>query len=481
MSAKGVLKTVKAVFGNPLTRSILKHMLGRCPHGYRSRLEHALALMVYGGRGHLDQCTVDSTMLTLFLRVGSKVSGGSLDDFKDYARDPAVRRGLALILKGIAEYGVTVPQKLPAPFLIVWNFTNMCNLRCKHCYQRAEGPTPDELTLSEKIMVVDQLDRAGVAAIAFSGGEPTIHPHFLRVASEAASRDIYVSVATNAIAITEEFAEKMRRAGVRYVEVSLDSPLPEEHDMFRGVKGAWERALQGIRACIKAGLTVGVATTVTRMNADEVEDMIRLCEELNVRRVIFFNFIPVGRGADILEWDLTPEEREEVLRTIVRAARRSSLEVAATAPQLARVALSESEMVSPTHFVIRRDPGLRALGDFIGGCGAGRIYAAIQPNGDVTPCVFYPVVVGNLRTEDFQEIWENAPLLRLLRDREALKEPCRSCRFKYVCGGCRARAYAYTGDPTGPDPGCIRAKSLFQQISEMLTSEAASRRAHVSQ
>lgn len=473
MSLKGTLRSIEVAFGNPLARKLLSHMTSKCPHGYRSRLEHALKMLVEGVDKGVDQCSLDYIFLGLIVRLGAIITGGSIEAFKEYARDPPVRRGLALILRGIAEYGITVPQKLPAPFLIVWNFTNMCNLKCKHCYQRADKPMPDELSLEDKLDVLRQLDEAGVAAIAFSGGEPTIHPHFLRVASEASSRDIYVSIATNGTVITREYADKLKSAGVRYVEVSIDSADPKRHDSFRGIEGSWERAIRGVKASVEAGLTVGIATTLTKTNVEEIEDVVKLGEELGVKRIIFFNFIPVGRGEDIIHWDLTPEEREEALRTIYRLARKSSVEVATTAPQLARVAFIESkcESVSPTHFVVRDDPGLKSLADFIGGCGAGRIYAAVQPNGDVTPCVFYPVIVGNLKDHSFRDIWEHTELFKLLRNRSLLKDPCGSCQFVYVCGGCRARAYAYTGDPTGPDPGCIMARTQFYTLVKELSKD----------
>jgi len=114
-------------------------------------------------------------------------------------------------------------------------------------------------------------------------------------------------------------------------------------------------------------------------------------------------------------------------------------------------------MLTPTHFYAGEFHGrTKSLAEFIGGCGAGRLYCAIQPNGLVTPCVFMPIVVGDLRHESFKEIWLNSRIMRDLRDRERLRGRCRHCNFRHVCGGCRARAYAHYGDYLTPDPGCIR-------------------------
>ncbi|MEM4576377.1 MAG: radical SAM protein [Candidatus Nezhaarchaeales archaeon] len=466
MSIKNLISAIRLVLGNRLSRFVINRMVSPCPHGHRSKLEHALNYVVGEASIPLSLCKVEGWALKSLISIMTRMMHVDFEVFRNYAKDPSVRRGLTLVLKGIAKYGITVPQKLPAPFLIVWNFTNMCNLKCKHCYQRADRPSPDELTLSEKMGVVNQLDEADVAAIAFSGGEPLIHPDFPVVAHEAASRGMYVSVATNGTMITRELAGKLKELGVKYVEVSLDSVNSRRHDNFRGVPGAWEKAVRGIKSCIEEGLTTGVAMTLTKMNHHEVEDMVDFCEDLGVNRVIFFNFIPTGRGVDITDWDLTPEEREEALKTIYKLARSRKLEVVSTAPQLARVSLQESSgcVVAPTHFSLAADPGILALAEFIGGCGAGRIYSAIEPNGDVVPCVFMPIKVGNLKSERFEDLWNKSSILLRLRNRESFEEPCGKCQYKYVCGGCRARAYAYTNCITGPDPGCINFKLMQGEV-----------------
>ena len=336
-----------------------------------------------------------------------------------------------------------------------------------HCYQRADRPLPDELTLEEKINVVRQFDEAGVAAVALSGGEPTIHPHFYRIVKELADRDIYVSVATNGTFFANKRnLERAAKVGLRYVEVSVDSAKPEVHDRFRGVPGAWEKAVQALRNAVELGVNNGMATTVTKLNIHEVEDILDLAEEIGVNRVIFFNFVPTGRGEASAWLDLTPEEREEFLKTVYKEMKRRNLEIETTAPQYSRVVLemSSGEEVAPTHFYVGENKIVNALAEFIGGCGAGRIYAALQPNGDVAPCVFLPIKVGNVREKNFREIWETSPVFHTLRDREQLKGYCGECPYKYVCGGCRARAYAYFRDITAPDPGCILNKEYWDKI-----------------
>ena len=470
-----LLAGVRVVFNNPVTRAYLRAASKRIEcdiddKRWRAQvIFHALA--AFAGE-RVSGCPLRARFLGWMLRgtlnVAIRILGGDVEEARRALRDPAVRRGIALVLEGLGLYGVTVPQKLPAPFLVVWNFTNMCNLRCIHCYQRADKPTPDELTLEEKLMLVDQLDRAGVAAVALSGGEPTIHPHFLRVVRELGERGIYVAVATNGTMFARrERLEQAVRAGVRYVEVSVDSADPKVHDRFRGVPGAWEKAVQALRNAVELGVSNGLAVTVTKINVHEIPEILDLAEEIGVDRVILFNFVPVGRGRENAWLDLSPDEREELLRTVYREMKRRRIEIASTAPQYGRVALqlSRGEEVAPTHFYVGQHRIVKALAEFIGGCGAGRIYAAIQPNGDVAPCVFLPVRVGNIREKEFREIWETAPLFRQLRDRSLLKGYCGQCPYKNICGGCRARAYAYYGDPLAPDPGCIYNRKEWEAIA----------------
>jgi radical SAM protein with 4Fe4S-binding SPASM domain len=476
------LAAIRLMFNNPIARGLLRLATSRvsCVHEdgrevYATLLYHALT--EFSG-SKVYSCPITarfiSAIINKIVEVGIKTLHGDIEDAKRALKDPALRRGVSLVFEGLGLYGVTVPQKMPAPFLIVWNFTNMCNLRCKHCYQRADRPLPDELTLEEKIRLVEDLDRAGVAAVALSGGEPTIHPHFYHIVHELARRGIYAAVATNGWVFADiEKLEKAVKLGLRYVEVSVDSANPKKHDWFRGVPGAWQRAVKALENAVKLGVSHAMAVTVTKANIDEIDDILDLAESIGVERVVFFNFVPVGRGAENVWLDLDPIEREEFLRKIYKEMNKRKIQIVSTAPQYGRVALqlSGGKEVAPTHFYVGDDPIVRAVAEFVGGCGAGRIYAAIQPNGDVTPCVFLPVKVGNIREKSFREIWETAPLFKKLRNRELLKGFCGKCPYKYICGGCRARAYAYFGDPLAPDPGCIYNLKYWLELKKKAEAE----------
>ncbi|ASJ17128.1 radical SAM/SPASM domain-containing protein [Thermococcus chitonophagus] len=466
------LKAFRIILGNPIARALLKPSLKKYKINNRELPALYWALSIYAGKVINAPMVIrfQAETLKVLLKLGIKLARGDEEVVKEaLLKYPHIRRGIWVVLEGIAKYGITVPQRLAGPFLIVWNLTNMCNFKCIHCYQRADKPLPDELSLREKLDLVDQLDKAGVAAVALSGGEPTIHPHFLRVVHELSSRGIHTSVATNGWTFAKiEELEKAVKAGIKYVEVSVDSADPEKHDKFRGIPGAWEHAIRTLENAVKLGVSHGMATIMSRETFYEIDDILDLAENIGVKRVIFFNFIPTGRGRESINLDLTPEEREEFMKEVYHQMKKRNLEILTTAPQYARVTLlmSKGRTVTPAHFYLGENSSVKVLAEFIGGCGAGRIYAGIEPDGTVVPCVFLPIPVGNVRTRPFKEIWKTSRIFNILRDRDSWEGNCGRCPYKYICGGCRARAYHYTLDITGDDPGCIINKRLWNSVLE---------------
>ena len=463
------LAILKFTMNNPFSRYVLRYGSEFCEECRKSRLEHALEIFSGTSYPVKSSCKTYSFLVKALLKTGGTVFGVNDEtQFKEYFMDPTVRRCLASVLCGIAKYGITKPQLLGAPFLVVWNFTNACNLNCKHCYQRAGKQTSDELTIEEQLQVVEEMVETGVVAIAFSGGEPLVSRDFYEVATKAKEEGMYVALATNGTLITERIAKKLKNVGVDYVEISLDSADPKRHDVFRGIPGSFYRALEGIKHCVDQGIFTCVATTVTQLNLHEIPDIIDLAEKLRVQRFMAFNFIPAGRGEDVVDLDLTPEQREDLLKRLFKRNESGKIQVLSTAPQFARVSLelSGGEMVAPTHMYIGQEHwGLKTLAEFIGGCGAGRLYCALQPNGDVSPCVFMPsLVVGNIRKTSFIDIWHHSEVMQKLRDRSLLKKNCGTCQYRYICGGCRARAFGYFKDISAPDPGCIRNKEHYVNI-----------------
>jgi len=467
------LKLLKLGMGNPLSRAVIR--IGDLRRfGKSTGLELALKSFAFNEPAGSIVDRAYYLLLKTVFGLGCQIFGVNIDATKEYLRDSVVRRGVATVLSSIGCYGVTCPQLLKAPFLVVWNFTNACNLKCRHCYQNAGTKSPDELTLREKLKVVDELADAGVVSLAFSGGEPLITPEFYKVAEAVRSREMHVALATNGTMITDEVARLLKKIDVCYVEVSLDAASADLHDKFRGIPGAHARAIEGIKKCVEQGIFTSIAMTVTKYNLTEVPELIKLGRRLGVNRFIHFNFIPAGRGREIVKLDISPEEREELLEFLFEEGKNPGMEILSTAPQFGRIVYESSSgsSVAPTHFYVGNGGkwGLQELAQFIGGCGAGRLYCAIQPNGLVTPCVFMPnLYVGDLRKSRFKDIWSESRVLKELRDKDLLKPGCGICDRRYVCGGCRARSLGYFSDYLASDVGCIRNLDGWEKLkSEVL-------------
>jgi len=441
--------------GLPVAK-VLKELNVACKRDGKRRLEVALEL--YSGvRGDAClRCKVAERLIYVLMRSGGGVFGVGHEEMKARFRDPYWRRALVSVINGLATFGASKPFIPGAPFQIVWNITSRCNLGCKHCYADAGSAGP-EMSTAEARAAISKLSDWGVVVLAFSGGEPLVRRDIAELAKHAFDCGIYAAIASNGVLLTREMCRSLSDAGVKYLQISLDGATPAVHDGFRGVSGAFERAVRGVRNAVASGFFVSIATTATSYNLHEIPSVIDLCEDLGVKWFMLYNFIPTGRGRFISENDLTPEQREELLRYLWGRMRGSKVQLLSTAPQFARVALSadESPPVIPTHF--SNNPlggGLRSLSDFIGGCGAARFYLGMNANGDITPCVFLPMKVANI-ADDLEAVWKDRDRFRFLRDRSLLDPNCGTCKYKYVCGGCRARTYGYCRDCSAPDPGCI--------------------------
>jgi radical SAM protein with 4Fe4S-binding SPASM domain len=468
------LNTVNVFLGNTLLRRVIR---GLCADD-KQRVYDALSL--YSGQNDLDPLKkIKLLPICALVELGRMSFHVDRPKMQAFFSKQVTRRGLSNIVKSIAEYGLSKPLKLQAPFLVVWNYTNACNLRCKHCYQRAGTMSSDELGLEERLNIVDQLVDNDVVAIAFSGGEALLRGDFWEVARHAAREGLYLSLATNGTLLTNDVVRRLTDVGIQYFEISLDSVDPVKHDAFRGVSGAWERTVTGIQNVVaQEGAYSCIANTITNENYYELEDLISFSKKLGVDRTLIFNFIPVGRGADIIDIDLPPDVREDVLQQMYRhlSGQDEKFEIFTTAPQFSRVCMMNSQtgVISLAHVgAAGFSDKVGLLAEYIGGCGAGRMYSAIQPNGIVTPCVFLPIPVGDLRSESFIDIWKNAEVMQSLRERHDLKGHCGTCDYKNVCGGCRARAYAYFNDIKAPDIGCINNMQAYNELKKKLGARSA--------
>lgn len=334
IGAVTTIQILKSMIGNRVTRELISSLSSWCKKDQKNRLEVALELWTGQRKEACWRCRAAEKALAGILKTGGEVFGVSEEEMKEKFSDPSWRKGLASVLRGIAKFGIQRPFVPGAPFLVVWDITYACNLKCKHCYATAGKPLLDELTTEEAKQAIDKLDKAGVPIIAFSGGEPLVRRDIFELSRYAADKGIYVAMATNGTLITKEIAKKMKKSGIQFVQISLDGADAKTHDGFRGVPGAFDRTIKGIKNCVEQGFFVNISTTVTHYNYKQIPKIIDLCEKLGVNWFMAYNFVPVGRGDYIKKSDLTAEEREELLKMLWEKLKTSKVEVLTTAPNL---------------------------------------------------------------------------------------------------------------------------------------------------
>ena len=331
------------------------------------------------------------------------------------------------------------------PMLIAWEVTRSCMLACKHCRAAAQRtPYPDELTTDECFALLDNIASFAKPIIILTGGEPMLRPDIYDIAKYAGELDMRVVMAPCGALIDDESAAKILDSGIRHISISLDGATAESHDEFRGVDGAFESSLRGIEAAKRAGLSFQVNTTITQDNLDEVEDILNLAIELGASVFNPFLLVPTGRGRELAHREISPEQYEQTLRWLAGQQNRGDIRIRVTcAPHYQRVI---------RQLGIRTDEARQPKG-----CMGGQSFAFISHRGKVQICGFLDTEAGDLREEnlDFKRIWDTSELFGQVRDLSGYHGRCGRCEFARVCGGCRARAFAVTGDYLADDPFCL--------------------------
>lgn len=477
---ESMINTFESIANNPFSRLLLKKTLEHCEKDNANRLEVGLELFLGKREDACITCRLLSKIIAFVINKGSDNFKVSEAEFMEVMEDPYWVKGLSSVLKGIALFGVQKPFVPGAPFQVVWNITKRCNMECEHCYENAGRKDKDELNFQQIIKGLDILAESGVTSVAFSGGEPTIHPHILKFIQHSKDQGMFAALATNGYSLSKQKnIDKYVDSGLEFVQISLDGLDPATHDSFRGVNGAWDKAVQAIGNCVEADLFVEVATTVTEHNFNEIPLMINFVRDLGVQWFMLYNFIPTGNGSKIMNMDISPEMRQSLLEDAYSQNGKGEMQILSTAPQYARIAksfVSQKSNMIPTHFYNPEytNNSLKKLADFIGGCGAGRFYLSLEPNGDIFPCVFFPhteeVRLGNILSDDFNDLWEENGLLLKLRNKNLLHGHCGVCESQHICGGCRARAYNYFNDILAPDPGCINNNNEWIKIKKRISA-----------
>lgn len=341
--------------------------------------------------------------------------------------------------------------EIKPPRLIAWELTNACNLACIHCRASAiKDPTPDELSTAEAKHFVDELVEYK-PIIILTGGEPLLRSDVYDIAKYASGHGLRVVLATNGTLLTPDIAKKLKDVGIQRVSISIDGSTKETHDIFRGETGAFEAALFGIDILKNAGLSFQINTTITKRNLTEIPNIYELALELGASALHIFLLVPTGRGEEIETEEIPSEEYERVLNWFYDKSKTSRIQLKATcAPHYFRIMRQRAKTEGIK--ITRETHGLEAMTK---GCLGGSGFCFVSSKGDVYPCGYLPALAGNIRQKPFKNIWEKSKVFNDLRDMRKLKGKCGECEYRAVCGGCRARAYALTGDYLDEEPYCM--------------------------
>ena len=329
-----------------------------------------------------------------------------------------------------------------SPFLVTWELTRACALRCRHCRAAAiPDRNPGELSTAEAHRLLEQFADLGPSPpfIVLTGGDPTERPDLASIIERSVSLGLVTDVAPSVTPrLTDEVIAGWARAGVHTVSISLDGPTATVHDRFRGVPGTFAASLAAARAIVAHGLRLQINTSICRETVEGLAAMAALVAELGAQRWELFFVIGTGRARELAA--LSADETEAALLWLAHHASTAPYRMTTVAaPQYRRV----REQIAPSP----RRGGAPVIKE-------GRGFAFVDHVGNVAPNGYLPLAAGNIRTEPFSAIYRFSPLFRVLREPERLRGRCGRCPYREVCGGSRARAYAETGDVLAEDPAC---------------------------
>lgn len=344
--------------------------------------------------------------------------------------------------------------------IVVWNMSRRCNLGCIHCYSDSYNVEyQDELTPEEGRRLIDDLAEFKAPVLLFSGGEPLLHKHLFDFGRYAKKKGIRTVISTNGTLITADVARDIKRTEFDYVGISLDG-IGSRNDEFRGMKGAFDLALRGIRSCKNAGVKVGLRLTLTQHNARELADIFKLIEEEDIERACFYHLVYTGRGSSMDKDDLAHSATREAVDLIIKKTN-----------DFQRRGLNKDILTVDNHadgvylyLLLKREDPKRAeevyrLLKANGGNLSGIAIANIDNLGNVHADQFWwNYSFGNVRERKFADIWQDTsdPIMKGLKDRrKLLKGRCGACRYQELCNGnLRVRALSVFGDVWAQDPAC---------------------------
>ena len=339
-----------------------------------------------------------------------------------------------------------------SPMLVYWEMTQACGLACRHCRAEAvKTPHPDQLTTAESMDLLQQVAAFGQPSphLILTGGDPLERTDLYEIIDEARRLGLTVSVTPAATAdLTVEVLSKLKAHGIDSLGLSLDGSSAERHEAIRGVAGCYEWTINAIRNAAELGFPIQVNTLVSQETADDLPAIYELLKSYKIMRWSLFYLIAVGRGKELQP--VTPEHGEELMHWTHKLAEEAPFAIKTTeAPSYRRVALNHMREAGRTAAEIERTPVYRGFGIRDG---HGIMFVSNQ--GDIYPAGFLPLVTGNVRVNKLVDVYRDSPIFQSLHNPSTFRGKCGVCEYRTLCGGSRARAFAYSGDPLGSDPFC---------------------------
>jgi len=346
--------------------------------------------------------------------------------------------------------------------ILVWNVTRTCNLKCVHCYTDSDNiKYSNELSTSEGLNLIEDLSSFKIPSLLFSGGEPLVRPDLFTLIEKAADKNIRPVLSTNGTLIDREMAERIKLAGIVYVGISLDG-MEEVNDYFRGVKGAFKKAMQGFDNCRAVGQRVGLRLTLTKKNFKDLNKIFDFVEKEGINRACFYHLVYSGRGQDMFKDDLTHQESRQAMDIILERTKdffQRGLDINILTVD------NHTDGVYLYLKLLEKNPSraeeVKKLLEWNGGAAnsTGIGIANIDFHGNVHPDQFWQdYTFGNIRERKFEDLWldETDSLMAGLKNKsQRLKGRCRLCCYKNLCNGAmRVRAFRAFNDPWAPDPQC---------------------------
>ena len=354
--------------------------------------------------------------------------------------------------------------------LVAWELTRSCNLFCAHCRGSAsQSQFSGELSTEECFHLIDEIVEVGKPILILSGGEPLVRQDVVAIAKYAVSKGLRVVMGSNGTLLTPEMAVRLKEVPVSRIAISLDFPVPELQDDFRGQAGAFTAAIAGASNARRAGIEVQINSTITKLNLPYLDELLSLAINLGAVSYHPFLLVPTGRGKGLESVELSPPEYEKTLHWIYDKQAElgdAMLFKPTCAPHYLRVS-KQRERVSPKITPPAQSAGQHPLHSVTRGCLCGTGFCFISHLGEVKGCGYLDVAAGNIKEASFRQVWTDSPLFRDLRNLSNIQGKCGVCEYKRICGGCRARAYEATGDYLEAEPYCVYQPALRKGLVDV--------------